>query len=110
MRDADTERAGAEERHDIGGKPGRIQGGIRDAVSSVCPLWSVEFPPHSPTQLQSASSSLFGWLVTDGWCWFVVREKYCWLVAGKPSEPGVELSTVLVVGFTSLSKQTIETI
>jgi hypothetical protein len=24
--------------------------------------------------------SLFVWLVADGWCWFVVREKYCWLV------------------------------
>jgi hypothetical protein len=24
------------------------------------------------------------WLVTAGW--FVVREKYCWLVADKPSE------------------------
>jgi hypothetical protein len=46
-------------------------------------------------------NSLFGWLVADGWCWFVlrekyrwlvaggwfvVREKYCWLVADKPSE------------------------
>jgi hypothetical protein len=45
----------------------------------------------------------FGWLVADGWCWFVlreeycwliaggwfvVREKYCWLVADKPSEQG----------------------
>jgi hypothetical protein len=45
--------------------------------------------------------SLFGWLVADGWCWFVLREeycwlvvddwfvlrvKYCWLVADKPSE------------------------
>jgi hypothetical protein len=28
------------------------------------------------------SHSLFGWLVADGWCWFVVREEYCWLVAG----------------------------
>jgi hypothetical protein len=27
------------------------------------------------------------WLVADGW--FVVREKYCWLVADKPSEQGV---------------------
>jgi hypothetical protein len=27
-------------------------------------------------------NSLFVWLVADGWCWFVVREKYCWLVAG----------------------------
>jgi hypothetical protein len=47
--------------------------------------------------------SLFGWLVADGWCWFllreeycwlvasgwfVVREKYCWLVADKPNEQG----------------------
>jgi hypothetical protein len=31
-------------------------------------------------------SSLFVWLVADGWCWFVLREKYCWLVADKPSE------------------------
>jgi hypothetical protein len=29
------------------------------------------------------------WLVVDGW--FVVREKYCWLVADKPSEQGVAL-------------------
>jgi hypothetical protein len=27
-------------------------------------------------------NSPFGWLVADGWCWFVLREKYCWLVAG----------------------------
>jgi hypothetical protein len=27
-------------------------------------------------------SGLFVWLVADGWCWFVLREKYCWLVAG----------------------------
>jgi hypothetical protein len=26
-------------------------------------------------------NSLFGWLVADGWCWFVLREEYCWLVA-----------------------------
>jgi hypothetical protein len=32
--------------------------------------------------------SLFGWLVADGWCWFVLREEYCWLVADKPSEQG----------------------
>jgi hypothetical protein len=44
--------------------------------------------------------------VADGWCWFVlreeycwliaggwfvVREKYCWLVADKPSEQDVSL-------------------
>jgi hypothetical protein len=27
-------------------------------------------------------TNLFGWLVADGWCWFVLREEYCWLVAG----------------------------
>jgi hypothetical protein len=27
------------------------------------------------------------WLVVDGW--FVLREKYCWLVADKPNEQGV---------------------
>jgi hypothetical protein len=27
-----------------------------------------------------SSSNLFGWLVADGWCWFVLREEYCWLV------------------------------
>jgi hypothetical protein len=30
----------------------------------------------------SAANSLFGWLVADGWCWFVLREEYCWLIAG----------------------------
>jgi hypothetical protein len=44
--------------------------------------------------------------VADGWCWFVLREKYClliacgwfalrekycWLVADKPSEQGTEM-------------------
>jgi hypothetical protein len=24
--------------------------------------------------------SLFVRLVANGWCWFVLREKYCWLV------------------------------
>jgi hypothetical protein len=28
------------------------------------------------------ANSLFGWLVADVWCWFVLREEYCWLVAG----------------------------
>jgi hypothetical protein len=50
--------------------------------------------------------SLFGWLVTDDCCRFVLREEYCWLVAGgwfvlrekyrwlvtdKPSEQGDDL-------------------
>jgi hypothetical protein len=25
---------------------------------------------------------MFGWLVADGWCWFILREENCWLVAG----------------------------
>jgi hypothetical protein len=29
-----------------------------------------------------STKSLFGWLVADGWSWFVLREKYCWLFAG----------------------------
>jgi hypothetical protein len=28
------------------------------------------------------NNGLFAWLVADGWCWFVLREKYCWLIAG----------------------------
>jgi hypothetical protein len=50
--------------------------------------------------------SLFVWLVANGWCWFVLREKYSWLVAGgwfvlrekycclvadKPSDQGASL-------------------
>jgi hypothetical protein len=26
--------------------------------------------------------NLFVWLVADGWYWFFLREKYCWLVVG----------------------------
>jgi hypothetical protein len=33
------------------------------------------------TNKKIRSHSLFGWLVADGWCWFVLREEYCWLVA-----------------------------
>jgi hypothetical protein len=35
-----------------------------------------------PTTNYAEFHSLFGWLVSDGWCWFVLREEYCWLVAG----------------------------
>jgi hypothetical protein len=32
----------------------------------------------SSTYLQGRHvCSLFVWLVADGWCWFVLREKYC---------------------------------
>jgi hypothetical protein len=62
-------------------------------------VWA-SFSVVNPTQ---GIYSLFGWLVADSWCWFVlreeycwlvadgwfvVREKYCWLVADKPSEQG----------------------
>jgi hypothetical protein len=48
-------------------------------------------------------NSSFVWLAADGWCWFVLREKYCclvvvgwfvlrgkyyWLVSDKPNEQG----------------------
>jgi hypothetical protein len=33
------------------------------------------------TTYPNSNNSLFGWLVADGWCWFVLREEYCWLVA-----------------------------
>jgi hypothetical protein len=32
--------------------------------------------------VDARTKRLFGWLVADGWCWFVLREEYCWLVAG----------------------------
>jgi hypothetical protein len=38
--------------------------------------------PASRYSVEPKAINLFGWLVADGWCWFVLREKYCWLVAG----------------------------
>jgi hypothetical protein len=35
----------------------------------------------SPRRSLTPTASLFVRLVADGWCWFVLREKYCWLVA-----------------------------
>jgi hypothetical protein len=34
--------------------------------------------------------------LADGWCWFVMREKYCWLVADKPSEQGDDVFAVIL--------------
>jgi hypothetical protein len=42
---------------------------------------SVVESEHSHQVLVFYNYSLFGWLVADGWCWFVLREEYCWLVA-----------------------------
>jgi hypothetical protein len=51
---------------------------------------------------------MFVRLVVDGWCWFILRERYCWLVgdgwfilrenycwlvADKPNEQGARMST-----------------
>jgi hypothetical protein len=39
-------------------------------------------PAFENRAVEQPTNSLFVWLVADGWCWFVLREKYCWLVAG----------------------------
>jgi hypothetical protein len=67
--------------------------------------------------------------VADGWCWFVLREEYCWLVAGdwfvlrekycwlvadKPSEQGESqsrafyLQTVLLYSSVEVLRHIIE--
>jgi hypothetical protein len=51
-----------------------------------CATWFVEVEAVGRCVVASAVqlaevNSLFGWLVADGWCWFVMREEYCWLVA-----------------------------
>jgi hypothetical protein len=58
--------------------------------------------------------------VADGWCWFVLREKYCWLVAGgwfvvrekycwlvadKPSEQGESSAMQFASEFPASTKQ-----
>jgi hypothetical protein len=63
--------------------------------------------PNTPLLHVDLTDSLFVWLVADGWCWFVLRvkycwliaggwfvlrEKYCWLVADKPSEQGARVN------------------
>jgi hypothetical protein len=85
-------------------KPLRTQGS--DASASVGPHAAPKVPQEHKSAPSSISQvfSLFVWLVTDGWCWFVLREKYCWLiadgwfvvrkkycwlVADKPNEQGV---------------------
>jgi hypothetical protein len=47
--------------------------------STLCPAsWVL----YCVSPIHQSSTGLFVWLVADGWCWFVLREKYCWLVAG----------------------------
>jgi hypothetical protein len=47
----------------------------------MCSFLSVYWQKNSHF-ISLVDVSLFGWLVADGWCWFVLREEYCWLVAG----------------------------
>jgi hypothetical protein len=57
--------------------------------------------------------------VADGWCWFVLREEYCWLVAGgwfvlrekycwlvadKPSEQGAYSMSNIKKSFLNLTE------
>jgi hypothetical protein len=53
--------------------------GIFGLQACLCYTVSCKYPHEID---RHASMSLFVWLVADGWCWFVLREKYCWLVAG----------------------------
>jgi hypothetical protein len=43
--------------------------------------WS-RYYQRTESQVFGVPYSLFGRLVADGWCWFILRERYCWLVAG----------------------------
>ena len=36
-------------------------------------------PPRSQAHLKRPVRWLVSELVWTGWCWFIVREKYCWL-------------------------------
>jgi hypothetical protein len=51
----------------------------RRAAGIITAAGQRELPAH---RLATHTCGLFVWLVADGWCWFVLREKYCWLVAG----------------------------
>jgi hypothetical protein len=41
--------------------------------------FKIRIPANMPTL---SIFGLFVWLVADGWCWFILREKYRWLAAG----------------------------
>jgi hypothetical protein len=47
---------------------------------------------------------LFGWLVADGWCWFVPREECCWLIAGGWFVLREKYCWLLAVGFWLISQ------
>jgi hypothetical protein len=83
---------------------------IQRYVALLC-IPEKNLPARVRVNQLTSSYNLFGWLVADGWCWFVLREKYCWLivadwfvlrekycwlVADKPSEQGDFLYRVRV--------------
>jgi hypothetical protein len=52
---------------------------IHTAGCTSCKFESLRSP--APADADAPPwSSLFVWLVAYGWCWFVLREKYCWLI------------------------------
>jgi hypothetical protein len=81
------------------------------AIQTLYIIHSCVFKSHSFIFFTTSFlSSPFGWLVADDWCWFVLREEYCWLVASgwfvlrekyfwlvadKPSEQAVHSTSFL---------------
>jgi hypothetical protein len=57
-----------------------LDGYLQTRQESHCPR--VVSMQLSPAYSIRPAGGLFGWRVVDGWCWFVLREEYCWLVAG----------------------------
>jgi hypothetical protein len=47
----------------------------------ILAMGASSIPAFTSSWPQIIESQLFGWLLADGWCWFVLREEYCWLVA-----------------------------
>jgi hypothetical protein len=46
-----------------------------DGLKSAKEVWDTLFINHEGTKQQPVR-------LAGGWCWFVLREKYCWLVVG----------------------------
>jgi hypothetical protein len=57
-------------------------GGSLPAPPLPFSFFSAELVNSKVTFSFPPSRSLFGWPVADGWCWFVLREEYYWLVVG----------------------------
>jgi hypothetical protein len=61
---------------------------LKNLISGSFISWSFNFVPRNcniltPSRIDMwLTISMFVWLVANGWCWFVLREKYCWLVVG----------------------------